>query len=372
MFSNKIIKMDSDKTAHQKESTEWVPSTMEEDNEILLVTNNDSFSKEQNTEQMREEFEPAQKDKSGNNIDIEKQEKRLKTDNIVIELPQSFQQYNLSGLTIIQLYQYYNKLKQYYYSLNSQLTLNGENLLTLQKNNESFKIILNHLSMITLNIKTQLNNDLHNKNDKEHQTYLNQAIQQISNIILVNKEISKYKKKLKNFKDSPETINKIVLNENISKSKSGNQLLELQQEYNSFVQQYTKLIDKIEKNKLIITKNDEKIQQLNETIDSLSVIAEKNYNLILGPEDNKNSKEKEKLSNLRKSLINEYGDNYNNKNILKNIIQTKENEISKQKRMISDYNNQISNYKNEVTLIEDELRRMYNTINEIVKEEELT
>ena len=136
MFSNKIIKMDSDKTAHQKESTEWVPSTMEEDNEILLVTNNNSFSKEQNTEQMREEFEPAQKDKSGNNIDIEKQEKQLKTDNIVIELPQSFQQYNLSGLTIIQLYQYYNKLKQYYYSLNSQSTLNGENLLTLQKNNE--------------------------------------------------------------------------------------------------------------------------------------------------------------------------------------------------------------------------------------------
>jgi chromosome segregation ATPase len=167
-------------------------------------------------------------------------------------------------------------------------------------------------------------------------------------------------------------IIKIVLNEYISKSKSGNQLLELQQEYNSFVQQYTKLIDKIEKNKLIIIKNDEKIQQLNEMIDSLTVIAEKNYNLILNPEDNKNSKEKEKLSNLRKSLINEYGDNYNNKNILKNIIQTKENEISKQKRMISDYNNQISNFKNEVTLIEDELRRMYNTINEIVKEEELT
>ena len=79
-------------------------------------------------------------------------------------------------------------------------------------------------------------------------------------------------------------------------------------------------------------------------IDSLTVIAEKNYNLILNPEDNKNSKEKEKLSNLRKSLINEYGDNYNNKNILKNIIQTKENKISKQKRMISDYNNQISNH----------------------------
>ena len=87
--------------------------------------------------------------------------------------------------------------------------------------------------MITSNIKTQLNNDLHNKNDKEHQTYLNQAIQGISNIILVNKEIGKYEKKLKNFKDSPETINKIVLNENISKSKSGNQLLEHQQEYNS-------------------------------------------------------------------------------------------------------------------------------------------
>ena len=177
--------MDSDKAAHQKESTELIPSTMEEDNEILLVTNNNSFSKEQNTEQMREEFEPSQKDKSGNNTDIEKQ---LKTNNVVIELPQSFQQYNLSDLTIIQLYQYYNKLKQYYYSLNSQSTLKGENLQTLQKNNESFKIILNHLSMITSNIKIQLNKDLHSKNDKEHQTYLNQAIQQISNIILVNKE----------------------------------------------------------------------------------------------------------------------------------------------------------------------------------------
>ena len=44
MFYNKIIKMDSDKATHQKESTKWVPSTMEEDNEILLVTNNNSFN----------------------------------------------------------------------------------------------------------------------------------------------------------------------------------------------------------------------------------------------------------------------------------------------------------------------------------------
>ena len=124
-------------------------------------------------------------------------------------------------------------LKEQYYNSIATPSYFEENASSLKKSNELFNSISTQLSKIISRLKNSMDNDLY---VSDYSSYLSQTVEQISNIEFINEQITRYKKFLKQFRESPDNINKVIFNDHRNNSKTSLRLVELQKEYNPFIE----------------------------------------------------------------------------------------------------------------------------------------
>lgn len=263
---------------------------------------------------------------------------------------------DLTKLTKIQLINYYKKLKRKFIFLTSFLK-KKKDLDKIQKETtylEEISIEMDYILRVV-------------KGDNEEDEIIDEEIIDGKNNILqqeiaeINQEIKKYEKEINTFLSSPDGIYKLILSMK-KETKSERNLTHFQEQYNIVVENYSNLVDKIEKYKKYIQINEEKINKLTEMKSNLELIANEKYNLNVYDDSYMMKKNKTKLVNLRKKNQQEYGEHYMNKNILQNEIEQKEREKANKMRKIYELEKILKTKTEEAKNAEQLIQNIYNPI----------
>ena len=180
---------------------------------------------------------------------------------------------DLSKLNRLQLIKYYKKLKKEFLFLTSFLQ-KKKNLEKIKKETSYLDEIYKEMDYIFQVVKPEKQED--EIIDEEIIDEKNNNLQK--EIAVIKQEIKKYEKEINNFLSSPDGIYKLILSTQ-KESKSERNLIHFQEQYNIVVENYSNLVDKIEKYKKYIQINEEKINKLSEMKSNLELIANEKYNL---------------------------------------------------------------------------------------------
>lgn len=263
---------------------------------------------------------------------------------------------DLSKLNRLQLIKYYKKLKKEFLFLTSFLQ-KKKNLEKIKKETSYLDEIYKEMDYIFQVVKPENQED--EIIDEEIIDEKNNNLQK--EIAVINQEIKKYEKEINNFLSSPDGIYKLILSTQ-KESKSERNLIHFQEQYNIVVENYSNLVDKIEKYKKYIQINEEKINKLSEMKSNLELIANEKYNLNVYEDSYSMKKNKSKLVTLRKKNQQEYGEHYMNKNILQNEIEQKEREKMNKIRKIYELEKILKTKTEEAKNAEQLIQNIYNPI----------
>lgn len=263
---------------------------------------------------------------------------------------------DLSKLNRLQLIKYYKKLKKEFLFLTSFLQ-KKKNLEKIKKETSYLDEIYKEMDYIFQVVKPENQED--EIIDEEIIDEKNNNLQK--EIAVIKQEIKKYEKEINNFLSSPDGIYKLILSTQ-KESKSERNLIHFQEQYNIVVENYSNLVDKIEKYKKYIQINEEKINKLSEMKSNLELIANEKYNLNVYEDSYSMKKNKSKLVTLRKKNQQEYGEHYMNKNILQNEIEQKEREKMNKMRKIYELEKILKTKTEEAKNAEQLIQNIYNPI----------
>ena len=263
---------------------------------------------------------------------------------------------DLSKLNRLQLIKYYKKLKKEFLFLTSFLQ-KKKNLEKIKKETSYLDEIYKEMDYIFQVVKPENQED--EIIDEEIIDEKNNNLQK--EIAVIKQEIKKYEKEINNFLSSPDGIYKLILSTQ-KESKSERNLIHFQEQYNIVVENYSNLVDKIEKYKKYIQINEEKINKLSEMKSNLEFIANEKYNLNVYEDSYSMKKNKSKLVTLRKKNQQEYGEHYMNKNILQNEIEQKEREKMNKMRKIYELEKILKTKTEEAKNAEQLIQNIYNPI----------
>lgn len=380
----------------------YVKKNVTDDNEIELVNNNvrDNISKEYSSNFLKEDsfIENNKSKEQTNNLElpiiqspshnliVEKRKegkilpelskkaiveitddnkknnkkKQIETKNTEIENKNSLtyerEKIDLSKLNRLQLIKYYKKLKKEFLFLTSFLQ-KKKDLEKIKKETSYLDEIYKEMDYIFQVVKPENQED--EIIDEEIIDEKNNILQK--EIATINQEIKKYEKEINNFLSSPDGIYKLILSTQ-KESKSERNLIHFQEQYNIVVENYSNLVDKIEKYKKYIQINEEKINKLTEMKSNLELIANEKYNLNVYEDSYSVKKNKSKLVTLRKKNQQEYGEHYMNKNILQNEIEQKEREKMNKMRKIYELEKILKTKTEEAKNAEQLIQNIYNPI----------